>query len=60
MFFGGVILVTFAFQGLNITLLGSLKPTDMKNNPLMFKSFLVFFFFGGGGGGIQHIQINNV
>ncbi len=24
--------VKFAFQGLNITLLGSLQPTDMKNN----------------------------
>ncbi len=25
--------VKFAFQGLNITLLGSLQPADMKNNP---------------------------
>ncbi len=29
--FGGVPLVKFAFQGLNITLLGSLQPMDIKN-----------------------------
>ncbi len=32
-FFGEVPLVKFAVQGLNITLLGSLRPVDMKNNP---------------------------
>ncbi len=44
MFFVGVTLVKFAFQGLNITLLGSLEPTDMKNNRLMFKSFYFILF----------------
>ncbi len=32
-FFGEVPHVKFALQGLNITLLGSLQPVDMKNNP---------------------------
>ncbi len=31
--FRGGSLVKFAFRGLNITLLGSLQPADMKNNP---------------------------
>ncbi len=31
--FEGGFPVKFAFQGLNITLLGSLQPADMKNNP---------------------------
>ncbi len=31
--FRGVSPLKFAFQGLNITLLGSLQPADMKNNP---------------------------
>ncbi len=31
--FGRVPQVQFIFQGLNITLLESLQPADMKNNP---------------------------
>ncbi len=33
-FFGEVSLVKFALQGINITLLGSLQPVDMKKNSL--------------------------